>query len=129
MESAIELGGPPPVFAAGGVGEIESQSIPAAVAMSLACRMNDARSGVGGTAARSVRRVACCCAALLLSSLSRRISSWSCWRWLWACATWLRVSSRSVDVGANSTKYQSSTSTTPPAIRPTSSPRFTSRSA
>ena len=43
-----------------------------AVAISFACRMNSARSGFAGIAARSVRRSACCCGAFRLSSFSRR---------------------------------------------------------
>ena len=70
--------------AVGGDGAIESQSMPAAAAMSFACRMNSPRSGLAGIAARSVRRLACCCGALRLSSFSCRIVfSSSCF---WLCA-------------------------------------------
>jgi len=54
------LGGPPPVDATGGEGAIDRKLMPDADAMSLACRMNSARSGFAGIAARSVRSVASC---------------------------------------------------------------------
>ena len=111
--------GPPPVLAAGGVGAIESQSMPAADAMSFAWRMNSPRSGCRRDRGPQrpqrrllLRRVPAQLLELpdrvlelLLLALRRRRPRRAC-------------RSRSLDVGENSTKYQRRMSTTPPATIP-----------